>query len=256
MLNFNKFKELQYKPFPIGAINPIFSDDTFDQLSSNYPSLDFFKDKSHELGNKFSLSIVNNRKNYFDFINNNKIWYEFYHYTQSDLFFRSVLSLLNSYNIKLFNSGESFKNKNRKSYELIDSFIKKISFNKLIYNKNLLSSKFEFSVMTGNGGCIKPHTDSPRKIITLVICMTPYGEWDKNWGGGTSVVEPKDDQKYFNKLNEQLEFEEVNTLKTYEFESNQCLLFVKTFNSLHCVHPINADKSILRKSLTINIFLG
>ena len=48
--------------------------------------------------------------------------------------------------------------------------------------------------------------------------------------------------------------EDVETLKTFPFEENQCVLFVKTYNSWHHVAPMTGqDDAPLRKTLTINI---
>ncbi|MFO1072602.1 MAG: hypothetical protein U1E17_07945 [Geminicoccaceae bacterium] len=38
----------------------------------------------------------------------------------------------------------------------------------------------------------------------------------------------------------------MEPLETYAFEPNQCVLFVKTFNSWHCVRPMTGQASALR----------
>jgi hypothetical protein len=122
-----------------------------------------------------------------------------------------------------------------------------------ILKKPYLNSRFEFSMLNGNGGYLLPHTDNPSKIITLVLTICKPGEWKPEYGGGTDINNPINEKKYFNYLNEQLKFEEVSTLKTVEFEPNQCMIFIKTFNSLHSVSPIKAPVNSLRRSVTINI---
>ena len=43
-------------------------------------------------------------------------------------------------------------------------------------------------------------------------------------------------------------------LDCYEFTPNQVVVFVKTFNSWHCVRPMTGHGSpAMRKTLTINI---
>ena len=116
-----------------------------------------------------------------------------------------------------------------------------------------ISTRFEFSMLKGDGGYLLPHTDSPSKVITLVLTICKKNEWNLSYGGGTDINEPLDKRKYFNYLNEQLKFEEVKVLKTVEFEPNQIMLFIKTFNSLHSVSPIKAPENTLRRTLTINI---
>jgi hypothetical protein len=49
-------------------------------------------------------------------------------------------------------------------------------------------------------------------------------------------------------------FEEVEVLHTFEFLPNQCVLFVKTFNSLHSVRPMAVPgPRRMRRTLTVNI---
>ena len=115
-------------------------------------------------------------------------------------------------------------------------------------------ARFEFSAMPITGGNILPHTDSIRKSVTLVVPILHQDEWDESWGGGTSIVRPKDPTRLFNRTNAYMDFDEVETVKTFPFVPNQCLIFVKTYNSWHAVWPMTgSDKSILRRTLTINI---
>jgi len=45
----------------------------------------------------------------------------------------------------------------------------------------------------------------------------------------------------------------VERVRTLPFRPNQCVVFVKTFNSLHAVSPVGGGPSVLRRTLTINI---
>ena len=55
-------------------------------------------------------------------------------------------------------------------------------------------------------------------------------------------------------MNDKAEFEDMELLDVYEFEPNQCVVFVKTFNSWHCVRPMQGKGSkAMRRTLTINI---
>jgi hypothetical protein len=117
-----------------------------------------------------------------------------------------------------------------------------------------LRARFEFSALTIAGGSIRPHTDDPAKIVTMVISMVREDEWQPTWGGGTSVVWPIDATKSFNPGNRYLDFDEVRTLKTFPFQPNQCIVFIKTPSSWHMVAPLTGeDPAILRRTLTINI---
>jgi hypothetical protein len=132
--------------------------------------------------------------------------------------------------------------------------LKRLRPRRLQQNLSRLSARFEFSMLPADGGFIRPHTDSPQKIITLVIGILRQGEWNPSFGGGTEVLRPKDPTNNFNFKNSYLEFEDVETLTTFEYSPNNCVIFIKTFNSLHAVRPMTApDHNLMRKTLTINI---
>ncbi len=117
-----------------------------------------------------------------------------------------------------------------------------------------LSARFEFSMLPAQGGFVIPHSDAPAKRITLVISMVREGEWDPAWGGGTEVSRPKDPRRNYNELNAKAEWDEVEPLETYAFEPNQAVLFIKTFNSWHCVRPMTGPADApMRRTLTINV---
>ena len=95
---------------------------------------------------------------------------------------------------------------------------------------------------------------APVKIIRLVLSILKPGDWNPAWKGGTEVLRPKDIRKNYNFYNNYFDFDECETLRTVEYLPNQAILFLKTFNSLHCVAPIrNKGGDVYRKTLTINI---
>ena len=117
-----------------------------------------------------------------------------------------------------------------------------------------LSARFEYSMLPADGGSVTPHTDNPDKIVTMVVSMASPGEWDPAYGGGTEVNRHKNPERSFNRINGKATFDEMETLDVYEFEPNQCVLFVKTFNSWHCVRPMTGNGTkAMRRTLTINI---
>lgn len=117
-----------------------------------------------------------------------------------------------------------------------------------------MRGRFEFAMMPADGGCILPHTDLPEKVISLVLPVIRDGEWNPAFGGGTAVVRPKDLSRNFNYVDRYMGFDEVETLSTFPFEPNQCVVFIKTFNSWHAVHPMRGVGSkAMRKTLTVRI---
>ena len=110
-------------------------------------------------------------------------------------------------------------------------------------------------MLPADGGNILPHTDSPTKIITLIISMLNEGEWDPAFGGGTDVNRPARVEHYFNQINRQAGFEDMaEIIDTYDFTPNQAVIFIKTFNSWHSVRPMKGvGSSTIRRTLTINV---
>ena len=249
-LLYNNFN-LDYEPFPIGVFQPAISAGTYKEICDQFPPIELFEYKAH-LGHKYSLSEVNNPKQYKQFIENNPLWRELHAYFKTQDFIVEVVRFLEKHHIRMdlvpSSNVEMWKKRQK-----ISEFFKSISKNKIQLAQHNLKSRFEFSALPADKGNIKPHTDSPSKIITLVLTVVQPGEWNSSWGGGTDMLKPKDPKKYFNQLNDQLNFEDVSILKTYAFNPNQCLIFVKTFNSWHSVQPMTGPENVLRKTLTINI---
>jgi hypothetical protein len=117
-----------------------------------------------------------------------------------------------------------------------------------------LGARFEFSMLPVDGGHVLPHTDSPGKIVTLIISILDDNEWDPAFGGGTDLNRVKNPQYSFNRLNRQGWFEDMEVIDTFDFKPNQAVMFVRTFNSLHSVHPmVGKGSPAMRRTLTINI---
>lgn len=234
-----------YEPYPTGLIRPVLDPDLYARLIASYPPLPLFEFKP-SLGNKYSLSEVSNPGQYRRFIENTPDWKRFHAYVKSEGFIADILAFLIAHHIdlglrryrvvskKAVSSGASVMSRLRRTREL--------------------SARFEFSAMGADGGHILPHTDMAQKLITLVFSMSGPGEWDPAWGGGTDIVIPKDRTRIYNHLNTSLGFAAVDVLKTWEFSPNQCLIFVKTYNSWHSVSPMRGTGTAgLRKTLTVNI---
>jgi hypothetical protein len=84
--------------------------------------------------------------------------------------------------------------------------------------------------------------------------MNKPDEWDYSWGGTTDVVWPKDRRYVYNQNNTYFNFDQVDTLKKMDFNPNQAVIFIKTWNSWHAVSPLQATApGKLRKTLTVNI---
>ena len=244
MLSFKNARFL-YEPYPIGVASGIFEEQFYNQLVQSFPPVELFNFMPLH-GNKYSLSEVNNPEGYHEYVRTHETWREFHRWIKRPEFPFEVLEMLREHKIDLEVpapvSGPG------------GSRLKRLVFGDSRPPAPALSARFEFSMLPAQSGFIKPHTDSPQKLITLVVAMLSKDEWNPAFGGGTEVLRPKDITNNYNFKNTYLEFDEVETLTTFDYMPNQCVIFIKTFNSLHAVRPMAAqDSQLMRKTLTINI---
>lgn len=244
--------QVRYQPFPVAFIKSVFAPDLYQEMLEAWPETDRFL-YMPKLGRKYSLSEVNNAREYHAFIKSQPVWQRFHDVVKSEAFIRSIVEFLAERGVDLDLSRKMVVT-NRPGARLGLRLSEILRGAALLERRRIpLRSRFEFSMMPGDGGSILPHTDAPAKLITIVVSMVAPGEWKPEYGGGTSVVWPKDERRSFNFKNTFMEFDEVENLDCYEFDSNQCMIFVKTFNSWHAVEPISAPHpDMFRRSLTIN----
>jgi len=243
MLDFSR-AQFDYEPYPVCYVPEVMDSGLYETLRQAYPPTELFKFQP-KLGRKYGLSELRRPENYRAFLAGNPDWKAFHEFVKSDAFVRDVLDLLRFHHIDLGLAQARVRSRARG---------RRLGLWARAMGRVELSARFEFSMMDPEGGHILPHTDDPHKLITLVISMMAPGEWNPEWGGGTEVVLPQDRSRIYNQLNEYLGFDDVETVRVYPFEPNQCVLFVKTYNSWHQVSPIRADSGAsMRRTLTINI---
>lgn len=245
MLNFESIK-FDYDPYPIGLARGALEPEFYRELIDTFPDNSVFVPMEFH-GIKYSLSRHNNKAGYLNHLRKNRTWGRFYDYITSEGFIVDTMAMLKAHNIDLGLANVSWQQRALKRLK---------AFKKRSPQPHIprLRSRFEFSSMPVTGGNIRPHTDHPSKVVTMVIPILREDEWKEDYGGGTSVVWPRDHARSFNVVNGYMDFDEVNCLRTYPFEPNQCLVFVKTYNSWHAVWPMTGnDPKVLRRTLTINI---
>ena len=237
--------QFRYDPYPIGLAPRLLPPDLYADLVRTWPPTELFKFMEY-LGNKYSLSQLNHPHQYRSYVRSHAGWREVHRYVKSRAFIHQILEMLYDRHIDLGLGGKWLSAARKGPLSVVDRL-------KLWVRSRRLSARFEFSMLPADGGHIKPHTDDPRKVVTLVVSMLPDGEWNPSYGGGTEILRPRDITRNYNFMNRYLEFEDVETLGSFPFEPNQAVIFVKTFNSLHAVHPIRGPQGLLRKTLTINL---
>ena len=242
----------RYKPFPIGYAKPLMDPDVYRDLLDSYPPVEIFENLP-KLGRKYSLSERFHPRQYRQWIETHPTWRDFHRWVKSDDFIAGVMEALRGRDIDLgYRGSRTFLGR---AGSAIKGFLRSGGGSGSRLDR--LRTRFEFSMLPADGGHILPHTDAPSKIVTLIVSMVGEGEWDPGFGGGTEVNQPRDDRLSFNYLNNQAQFEDMDVLDTFEFTSNQAVVFVKTHNSWHCVRPMKGQGSdAMRKTLTINIETG
>lgn len=245
MLNFDLL-DLRYRPFPIGTIRPAMAEDVYAECLRAFPPIDRFE-YIGEIGHKWSLSEKYAVRNYKDLIRSEPIWRSLHGWIKSREFIESAFAALRAKNVDL---GYESPSMSRRVQRRIKSIWRGRG-----RRADRYSARFEFSMLPAFGGCVRPHTDNPEKVITLVISMVGDGEWSPDMGGGTDVLQPKDEKLTFDHLNDHRpEYSDLEILDTIPFESNQAVVFTPTFNSWHGVRAMTGpDTGIMRRSLTINI---
>lgn len=219
----------------------------YDALTAAYPPRELFH-YLPKVGHKYSLSEKNNPQQYAAWIADHPVWREFHRWIKSRGFVEVVLAALKERGV------DTGYRARVPAARRLAKLARNLARGNIDAGQPGLSARFEFSMLPADGGSVIPHTDSPGKVITLVVSMIRDGEWDPAFGGGTDVNRPKDPRLYYNELNRQAEFDEMEVLETFPFDPNQAVVFVKTFNSWHSVRPMTGRGSpAMRKTLTINI---
>lgn len=240
--------QFRYTPFPIGIAKPVMPDARYGELVKAFPSVELFEsfEQMGKKGRKFTLSPKENAKKYDEFVQGSPLWRDFHQWIKSREFVYGALEMLAGHGIDL-------------GYRYVPPGLRAVRKAKSVLRGKRapgyvpLEARFEFSALPADGGNLPPHTDAPTKIVTMILSILEDGEWEQAFGGGTDVNWPKDETRSFNQMNRVATFDEMEVLHTYPFTPNQCVLFVKTFNSWHSVAPMHGPTGKLRRTLTINI---
>lgn len=247
MLNYNSVK-MRYEPYPLAVLRPALEDGLYNQLVASYPPTELFA-RMPKYDYKLTLSEKFNPENYHRFISETPVWRTFHAWLKSEDFIRQTVDFLlkNHVDLELSRAFEP-------SLARLGRSVKELSRGQLPSRSPSLRTRFEFSVLKADGGEVAPHTDTPKKIITLVMTMIGDDEWKPDFGGGLDVNRPTDPEYSYNWNNRMVPWDKIEILDTIPFVPNQCTVFVKTFNSLHSVRKMTQKGSgALRKTITIVI---
>ena len=169
--------EFRYEPFPIGVIKPLMDEAAYREMVESYPPKDLFVHLP-KVGHKYTLSEKFNGETYQRFIEETPYWRRLRAWIKSPEFIDSVNRMLCRQHIDL---GLSQLNVSEaKKWRIAWKEIRRGRFPRLPPG---LRARFEFSMLPADGGHIMPHTDTPKKLITLIVSAMRDGEWDPAFGG-------------------------------------------------------------------------
>jgi hypothetical protein len=239
-------------PFTHGIAKNVIEENFYNALVEEFPKPDVLirslEKKNNNKFNKFSLSSNLQKDDFYLFINKKSKLKEFVNYLLSFEFKEYLILTLANYGIEF---GVTLQKPNLKHY--IKKTIKNLLPNILIKPDQEFELHVEFSSIPFKGGMIKPHTDSQHKFASIVIPIVEKN-WKDKFNGGTNFLKPKNKHNGFNFINNTLEFDDTEIIKTISFERNQFLIFFKTYNSLHSVGPMTGDNETnYRNSLTLTL---
>lgn len=248
MLNYNSIMKMRYEPYPLAVLRPALDKVLYKQLVDAYPASSLFA-RMPKYDYKLTLSEKFNPENYHRFIEQTPVWKKFHGWLKSEEFIRQTVEFLTRNDIDL-ELDRAFESPSIRLGRALGELAK----GRLPSRPLSLRTRFEFSVLKADGGEVAPHTDTPKKIITLVMTMIDEDEWKQEFGGGLDVNRPTDSAYAYNWNNRMVPWDKIEVIDTIPFVSNQCTVFVKTFNSLHSVRKMTQSGSeALRKTITIVI---
>jgi hypothetical protein len=217
------FEQLQFRrePYVIGCASDVMDPALYTELEKSFPPLALFKSFG-EVNRKWSLSSVNNPDQYAAFLASCEPWVRFHRYVKTELL-GQLTTVLRQHDVT-WRAPHMTK----------------------------LKTRWEFSLLPADGGCLRPHTDIPSKLLTVVLSMRPIGDetWLPEWGGGTDVLRPTGETPPDDYKADLSAFEVVHT---YPYVPNQAVVFVKSKDSWHSVGPITGPAGALRRTVTINV---
>tara|TARA_X000000950_G_scaffold289548_1_gene415467 strand:+ start:34379 stop:35137 length:759 start_codon:yes stop_codon:yes gene_type:complete len=246
-----KIEPIIKKPIYIFKIENFLDDNFYDNMKKNFPQIDeaIFLNKINKDG-KFGITSDGvNKDLYKNFYNSNKFVKKFHDSIINKNFYVNILNKL-YYEIIKSNLDDPIRAiKYLRPYKLT---------NKTNTNYNFLRSNFfaniEYSYIKNNGGIV-PHTDSIKKIFTLMLYF-PEGNNETSYGTSFLSSEKKnysnthvDDSK--NLLNDK----STSVLYKTPFIKNTIFGFIRNNKSWHFVEKQDINENYIRKSININFIL-
>ena len=247
-----KIKIITASPFFSFVIKDFLSQDLYKKIQTDIKEveqdLEFFR-----ISNVKKFNITSEMNEYHDFINKKASFKELHQIVFKKDFAKEFLNyfLLNCIKSNLdrpFSILKLIKPKyfsQQKNITIKDIFLTKIKTN------------IQYSFM-GNGGLIKPHVDSNRKLMSLMLYFPEYTNSDVLFEKEKEIGTSFWNSNFKNKENLHLETNEImkkfkmKKIFSNTFDQNNLYGFIKNNYSWHSVEKINIDEKYFRKSININ----
>jgi len=109
---------------------------------------------------------------------------------------------------------------------------------------------FQFSRLPA-GADVVPHTDAPRKLVSLLLYFADP-DWRVEWGGGTEFLSAGPGLGP-TRPTERVPFDRLTPAAEVPFVPNRLVGFVRSPRSWHGVRPLRCPPERARKALLINL---
>lgn len=220
-----KIKKLDFEErFSLFEISDFLEKEIYKDLSATYPDPSLFSDH-----NDFAKSLDDESNNFANFLERNDKWKIFIEKLNTKLFAEDLIKLFNLKNV----------------------YFSKNNWKKYIPNFKKVKLSFCFNI-SEEGGHSLPHTDSSRKLVSMVLFFVDNNWGDKN-GGQVKLYKPKNPIYEDNWRNHRIDKENLEVIKTIVGSPNKIYGFKKTKNSYHSVEPVRVIDKSYRKVLMINL---
>lgn len=198
--------------------------DIYTELKNNFPPIEIFS--KH---NDFARSLSDENDNFSTFLEKNLAWKNFVSNMNSKTFAEDLINFFDLKNV----------------YFDENSWKKRIK----IFKKVKLSFCFNISE---EGGFSLPHTDSSRKLVSMVLFFVD-DIWNENNGGQVNLYKPLNRVFENNWRNERVDKDKLEIIKTIIPSPNKIYGFKKTKNSYHSVEKVKPMNYLKRKVFMVNL---
>jgi hypothetical protein len=244
----DKFTILDDHPITIFVLEDFVDPNVFARLTETFPKGDSLPGEWTDLGGKRYMQ--ENSPEFADFMEKHDLWRRFYNEFKKPHF------------LKVFNEIFS-RHTTRDDIEGNWIISQKRAWPKLLRSIGMrgegapVSVRLEFSSMRGDH-FLPPHTDSPDKLISLMLYF-PEAKIADDPDAGTEFYAVKPGKAEFSGWRAGMKsqdmdefFESYELIRKLPFSANKLYGFIKSDRSWHGIRRLSIDAGIERRSLNIN----